>query len=108
MANEFSVNTLKNNDNNKNPKPQGLMKTQWRVLILAAASCSTWNFVLSPDLFALWCYICVQVLALLTGFDISSMPVSLCNVFIFRTAGKQSHMENDTSIYSIWKKSSLY
>lgn len=39
----------------------------------------------------------------LTEFDNSSVPVSVCDVFIFRTKRKQSHMENDTRIYSIWK-----
>lgn len=39
----------------------------------------------------------------LIGFDNSSMPVSVCDVFIFRTESEQSHMENDTHIYSIWK-----
>ena len=49
---------------------------------------------------------CVQVLSL-TGFDNFSVPVSVYSVFIFRTESKQSHMENDTNTYSMWKKSSL-
>lgn len=81
---------------------------QWCVLSLAAASYSAWNLGIS-----FWVQTCLPYgvtlcpgLALV-GFDSSSMPVSVCDVFIFRTESKQSHMENDTNIYPIWKKFSL-